>query len=228
MTPRMPPQRWARLSPLLLAGMLLAACEPSAKMMGTLRGPMPQTPPPIVVRDQHRSLAMDLPPNGALSPSERRRIAVFLHGSAEGRPDAVHLTIAGNPSPPVIDEVVREAFEMGYDENRISVAPPRMMGNGRRMSLELTTAAYVPVLPNCPNTAHLNLIDGNNLVSSDLGCSVISDLELQVANPRDLVQGEGGGEADSAMTTAAITRLQSDKVKKYIGSSSTTSIGGGS
>lgn len=228
MKPRIMSRNWVRLSPVILAVGLLAACEPSARTMGTLHGVMPQTPPPIVVHEQHRRLAMDLPQNGAITVAERQRITSFLRHAADQRPDAVHLTIAGNPSPPVIDEVIREAFEMGYGQDQIRVVPPRIMGGDRPMALELITAAYIPVLPNCPNTAHLSIIDGSNLVNSDLGCSTISDLELQVANPRDLVEGEDGGETDSIMTTAAITRLQTDKLKKFPTTTSTTSIGGGS
>jgi pilus biogenesis lipoprotein CpaD len=227
MKPRIIFSRTARLSPLLVVAALLAACEPNAKMMGTLKGPMPPVPPPIVVRDQHRHLAVALPWGGALGPAEAERIGVFLDRSAAGRPGSVHLTIAGNPSPPVIDEVIRQAFELGYREDMISVAPPRAMGAGRHMTLELVTAAYVPVLPNCPETAHLNILDSNNLVSSDLGCSTVSDLELQVANPRDLVRGEDGGETDSILTTAAIKRLQTDKLKKLDIQSTTASTGGG-
>ena len=217
--------RLIRLSPLALV-LALVACEPTAQQMGTLHGPMPAAPPPIVVRDQHRHLAMDLPWNGAIGHAEWARIGRFLDRAAEGRPDAVHLTIAGNPSPRVIDEVVRHAFELGYHEDRIRVTRSRVAGGGAHMTLELITAAYVPELPNCPQTAHLNIIDSDNMVNSDLGCSTVSDLELQVANPRDLVRGEDGGETDSAMSTAAIVRLQTDKVKKLENQSTTVSAGG--
>jgi pilus assembly protein CpaD len=220
--------RLLRLSPLVIA-VALAACEPSGKQMGTATGPMPQTPPPIVVRDQHRHLAMDLMASGAIGPAEWARIGTFLRRAADGRPDIVRLTIAGNPPAAAAAAVERQAVALGYSEDRIEVAPPRTPMPGMRRTLELIAQIYVPVLPDCPNTTHLNIIDGDNQVSSNWGCATVSDLELQVADPRDLVRGETGGEAGGAIAAAAIARLQADKVKKYISPPSvTTGTGGGS
>lgn len=218
--------RAARLAPLLLA-LALAACERSGDEMGTNTGPMPQTPPPFVVDDQTRHLAVNLPPDGVLNRAQWTRIDRFLGDAAPGRPDTVRLTIAGDVPPPVVDLVIHHAFAFGYAENKIHVAPPRRVERGRGMVLELTSRAAIAVLPNCPQTAHLNIIDGDNRVASDWGCSTVAAFDLQVADPHDLVRGQDGGETDSIMTTAAIKRLQTDKLKKLDTSSSTTSVTGG-
>jgi type IV pilus biogenesis protein CpaD/CtpE len=83
-------------------------------------------------------------------------------------------------------------------------------------------------MPNCPQTAHLNVVDSDNRVASDWGCASVSMLELQVADPNDLVRGRSGGETDSVITTAAIRRLETDKVKKLNAAPSTASVSGGS
>jgi|GEM_PF-2140569 len=216
----------ARLTPLVMLA-ALAACEPTADQMGTQTGPLTQTPPPIVVRDQSRHLAVSLAGNGAITGYDWGRIDRFLGDAAPGRPETVRLTIAGNAPPPVVDLVIRHAFAFGYAENKIAVAPPRPVRGMRGAHLDLTSRTAVAVLPNCPQTSHLTIIDGDNRVGSDLGCAYISNLELQVADPHDLVRGQGGGEADSVLTTAAIHRLQTDKVKKLDTTSSTAGTTGG-
>ena len=218
--------RATAFAPLVLA-LALASCERSGEEMGTNTG-MGQAPPPIVVHDQTRHLAVDLPTNGAVNRAQWMRIDRFLADAAPGRPDTVRLTIAGDAAPPVIDLVIRHAFAFGYAENKIKVAPPRRMDRNRGMRLELTSRAAIAELPNCPQTTHLNIIDGDNRVASDWGWSSVAALELEVADPHDLVRGQRGGETDSVMSTAAIKRLQTDKLKKLDTSSSTASVTGGS
>lgn len=205
----------------------LAACEPSSKRMGTQTGPIAKVPPKVVVRDQHHHMTVMLRPNGTIADADWARIDGFLATAAAGRADTTRLTIAGAPPPAVIDQLVRHAFAIGYDENRIRITPPRRPGIHGRRNVELATEAFIPVLPNCPNTSHVNTIDGDNRVSSDWGCATISDLELQVADPHDLVEGESGGETDSVVTTAAIVRLQTDKLKKLNTQSTTSSSAAG-
>jgi type IV pilus biogenesis protein CpaD/CtpE len=218
-----------RLLPLALAIALAAAasgCQPNGKDMGTLTAPMPQAPPTMTVHEPQRHLAVNLY-DGAVGPSEWRRIDSFLAGAAPDRSDTVHLVVAGDAPPRVIALVVHHALAFGYLDHKIAVVPGGMAGS--HATLRLTTRVAVPVLPNCPQTAHLNIIDGENRVGSDWGCSTVSMMELQVADPHDLVRGEAGGETDSVLTTAAIHRLQTDKVKKLENTSSTSSVqsGGG-
>ena len=219
-------RRGAAFVPLAFV-LALAACEPKGDEMGTLTGPMPQAPPQVVVRDQERHLNVDLRGSAALDAAEWAHIDRFLGSAAPGRPDTVRLLIAGNASPAAIDLVIRHAFAMGYAENKIKVAPPAYAPAGGPMKLALTTSVSVAILPNCPQTQHLNIIDGDNRVGSDWGCSTVSMLELQVADPHDLVRGESGGETDSVMTTAAIRRLQTDKLKKLDAATSTSAVTGG-
>jgi type IV pilus biogenesis protein CpaD/CtpE len=219
-------RRGAAFAPLAFV-LALAACEPSGDEMGTKTGPMPQAPPQVVVRDQERHLDVELRGNAAIDAREWARIDRFLGNAAPGRPDTVRLVIAGDASPGAIDLIIRHAFAMGYAENKIKVAPPDHMPGGRAMRVELTTNVSVAILPNCPQTQHLNIIDGENQVASDWGCATVSMIELQVADPHDLVRGEGGGQTDSVITTAAIRRLETDKVKKLDAPTSTSSVAGG-
>lgn len=204
--------RLARLLPLALLA-ALAACEPGGEKMHTLTGPMPEAPPPVVVRDVERHLVVDVAPGGAVDPVDWDRIDRFLRAASPDRPETVRLTVAGDAPPAAIDLILRHALAFGYAENKIAVIPTGRR-DGRGMVMRLTSRTAVPVFPNCPQTAHLNIVDGDNRVASDWGCAYVSNLELQVADPHDLVRGQAGGETDSAMTTAAIHRLETDKVKK--------------
>lgn len=217
-----------RLLPLALAIALAAAtagCEPTGKEMGTLTAPMPQAPPPMAVHEQQRHLTVDLS-NGLIGSAEWGRIDSFLAGAAPDRSDIVHLVVAGDAPPRVTSLVIRHALAFGYVENKIAVLPGGMPGP--RATLRLTTRVAQPILPNCPQTAHLNIIDSANQVSSDWGCSTISAMELQVADPHDLIHGEAGGETSGVLATAAIHRLETDKVKKLDAAPSTASVSGGS
>lgn len=208
--------RIALLAP--LAALALAACERSASEMGTLTGAMPDAPPAIVVRDVPRHLDVALH-NGALSEMDRDRIEEFLRGAAT-HPENAHLIVASVSDEP-LSFAVRAALALGYRDDNIGVAR-----TGRRDTLALTTRVYEAALPNCPQTQHLNLIDSDNMVSSDWGCAMVSMYDLQVADPRDLLRGRVGGMTDSVMTTAAIRRLRTDKVKPLDANSSTASGGG--
>jgi pilus biogenesis lipoprotein CpaD len=206
--------RWLRLLP-ALAAMTLAACEDHAISMGTLTGPMPAAPPPIEVREQQRHVVLDLARPGQFSAAEWEKVQKFLAASPAYRADLVYLTISGNAAPWMTEAVSGTAVAVGIPRDHIAVAHsvPR---DPRITRLELTARATVPAMPNCPQTQHVNIIDGDNLVDSDWGCSFISDLELQVVNPRDLVQGQSGGETDSVIAGAAINRNDTDKLKKLL------------
>jgi len=208
--------RISRLLPILVVA-ALAACDPSAEKEGTLTGPMPMTPPPIVVRDQARHLILNLP----LGDNEWRRYGDFLRAAAAGRPQLVHLTIAGDPPPDIEDALARRAAQSGIGHISADFQP----GAHARAKVELIARVYVAVPPVCPQTAHLNIVDGDNKVSSDWGCSTVSNLELMVADPHDLLEGQSGGETDAVISSAAITRLQTDKVKKLEGPSTTAPVG---
>jgi type IV pilus biogenesis protein CpaD/CtpE len=130
------------------------------------------------------------------------------------------LTIAGDPPPEVEDALARRAAQIGIGHISADFQP----GAHARAKVELVARVYVAVPPACPQTAHLNIMDGDNKISSDWGCATVSDLELQVADPRDLLEGQSGGETDAVLTSAAITRLQTDKVKKLEGPSTTAPV----
>lgn len=217
-----------RLLPVALAIALAAAtagCEPSAKDMGTETAPMPQAPPSMTVQEQQRHLTVSLY-EGTVGAGDWSRIDSFLAAAAPDRSNTVHLVVAGDAPPRVTALLIHHAMAFGYLENKIAVIPEGMPG--ARQTLRLTTRVAVPVLPNCPQLGHLNIIDGDNRVASDWGCASVSAMELQVADPHDLVRGEAGGETDSVLTTAAIHRLETDKVKKLDNTSSTATVQGGS
>jgi pilus assembly protein CpaD len=214
-----------RLWPLLALSLAasLAACETSADFMGMNDSYRP--PPPLTARDHTQRLTVSVPRNGEIAELDWRRIDAFLLANIADRPDALHLTIAGDPALGT-GAIARRAAALGVRDDRIEFAPPNT-APGAGSKVELIAKVYVAVLPNCPITDHLDTIDGDNKLNSDWACATTSNLELMVADPRDLVRGESGGETDSALTTAAITRLQTDKVKKLESSTTTAAPGAG-
>ena len=182
---------------------------------------MPPDGPPLQARQTMSRLALTLPRDGDMTGAEWQKFDVFLSAAANGKPEAVHMVITGDPSPKVRNALIRGAMERGVELNKIELAPPAPANGVRVMHVELIAKTYTAVMPNCPNQERLDTIGNDNRVSSDWGCSTASNLSLQVADPRDLVEGESGGATDAALTTAAIVRLQTDKVKKL----DTTSFG---
>lgn len=219
------PSRWRLL--LVAFAFAVAACEPSARDMDALTGPMPEAPPAIAVRDtvHHLSLAET---DGILREADWRKIDDFLTGAAAERPQTAHLAIAADAMSRNIGTVIRRAVGLGFERDNITTLA--LTGGDatthKRHSLVLTVRRYAAVLPNCPQSAHLNLIDGDNMVSSDWGCATISTYGLQVTDPRDLMRGRAGAETDAVLTTAAIRRLETDKVKKLNNLSTTPASSG--
>lgn len=212
-----------RLVALLLFA-VLAACDSMDGDKPVQAVTLPDGPP-FEVRQTQTHLALTLPRDGDMTGLEWQKFDAFLAAAANGNPQAVHIVIAGDPSPKLRNALIRGAMERGVELNKIELAPPAP--NGSRLThVDLIAKTYAAVMPNCPNTSYLDNIGNDNRVSSDFGCSTSSNLALQVADPRDLVEGESGGTTDSALTTAAIVRLQQDKVKK-MNSSPFGLLGGG-
>lgn len=82
-------------------------------------------------------------------------------------------------------------------------------------------------LPSCARRSVSTFSNSQNPSWSDFGCSVNGSLAAMVADPRDLIVGQTGGETDSAVSGAAIDRLLQDKVKKLETQSFTPGGGGG-
>lgn len=158
--------------------------------------------------------------SGNLSATEQDSLNKFIVDQAEGRPAAVHVEVIGSANPAELAALNRALVAEGIDPSKIEPRSGKP-GEGQMPSaragmvaVDVATERWRPVLPTCPDHSRLSNLDGTNPNSANFGCSFSTNLSLMVADPRDLVQGETGGHTDAGLTTAAIDRLEQDKVKQ--------------
>lgn len=216
----------------LLGAALLAGCE-------TERAPEPADiasqgiPPTIkVTTSEQRHLVFVAPGTGALSDPERASLVAFITDAGLGSPEAVHVRLRGTIATEKLGTLTRVVAAAGVPPTKIEIeaVPASDIGAGPGhppgSAVEVVATVSHVDYPACPRLAWLEIGGVDNPPSSNLGCASITNLEAMVADPRDLVQGESGGQTDSQLTGAAIDRLRTDKVKK--GETTTiATVGGG-
>jgi len=164
--------------------------------------------------------------SGNLSEPDRAGLAKFIAEQADGRRAAVHVVLTGPVAAPELAQLTRALVLDGVDPDKIdyntnkSVEGQGPTNRAGAAVIEVATARWKPVLPTCPDQSRLSILDSTNPDSSNFGCSSATNLSVMVSDPRDLVAGETGGHTDAALTTAAIERLEQDKVKGLTGVSS--------
>lgn len=139
--------------------------------------------------------------DGGLSAAEARRLDDWLVSIALGYGDRV--SIAGSPayySPAlregIADVVARHGLLIDEDGSAIAGSAP---DGSVRLIVRRATAS----VPGCPDWRTKTEADMNLGTSSNFGCGVNSNLATMVANPDDLVRGQGG---DSSLRTATSNR----------------------
>lgn len=166
--------------------------------------------------------------NGQPSPLERDRLRAFIADMAGSRPDALHVTITGTPTPVQLRALTSLLVTDGVDPQKIAVSPPAV----GRSPLTITIDRYVATPPVCNpfGTIYTASADVNaNPTRDQLGCSDLNNLGAMVADPHDLVKGSSDPYGDGATAARAASRYKSDAVKPFIstGSSFTPGAGGG-
>jgi pilus biogenesis lipoprotein CpaD len=219
---------------LLTLAAALAACQ--GRLEDPSRSPKPLTQ--LASQASHLTVTEArhvVAPGTGLTATGRLALRRFLDRVAGRNPQALHLTMSGTASEPLRTAVRREAISAGVDPTKITVVSSERAGErpGERSDpkglagLELIARVYAPGPPDCTNLSHVNIIDGDNTVSSNYGCVSQTNLEAMIADPRDLVRGESGGATDSELSSAAIDRLHQDKVKKLPAETAATPFTGG-
>ncbi|MEA2757142.1 MAG: pilus assembly protein CpaD [Aliidongia sp.] len=157
--------------------------------------------------------------SGNLSEPDRASLATFLAAQAEGRKAVVHVALTGPVAPAELAQLTRILVADGIDPDKIDYnanhpvdgQPPA--GRAGMAVIDVATERWKSVLPTCPDHSRLSILDSSNPDDSNFGCTSLSNLSAMVSDPRDLVLGETGGHTDAELTTAAIERLLTDKVK---------------
>jgi pilus assembly protein CpaD len=217
-----PPRRLAGRLAGVVALTLLCACNaPQPDPPDALANQ--SIPPVLQSAEQQFQYVMSVDPAASgLRDPIRRYFDDFLRQSSAGNPYAVHLTLRGLVAPAAFAGITRQAIDDGVDPDKIEVrtgpvaSPPAQPLRGREIAVEAMVSISTAVVPACPRTSRLDAVGRDNRDSSNFGCATVADMAAMVADPRDLSKGESGGLTDSELTTAAIQRLHSDKVKKFL------------
>ena len=209
---------------LLIAG--LGACSNSDEIPTQQLAPTKQAQ---VVKQEQQYVVPAGRGTPELSATYRRGFDRFLAEAGGARPQLLHVTLFGG-TPQVAAALRQAAIADGVDPAKIEInptaAPPAATAGAVGAQTTVVATTYAVRLPSCAGGPTDALSRDQNPAWSDFGCSVNSALAAMVADPRDMIAGETGGETDSAIAGAAIDRLMQDKVKKFDTQSFTP--GGGS
>lgn len=165
--------------------------------------------------------------NGQPSPLEKDRLRAFVADMAGSRPDALHVTITGAPTPVQLRGLTALLVTDGVDPQKIAVAPP----GATRSPLTITVDRYVATPPVCQpwSTVYTASTEVNaNPARAELGCSDLNNLGAMVADPHDLVKGSTDPYADGTTAARAVERYRSDTVKPFLNSGGFTPGAGAS
>lgn len=139
--------------------------------------------------------------DGTLSVYEGRRLNDWFASIGLGYGDQVAIVSdAGYYNPAVregiADVVARHGLLVSDDGSAAAGAAPQ---GAVRLIVRRATAS----VPGCPDWSSTQETDMNLATSSNFGCAANSNLAAMVANPEDLVRGQGN---DSALRTATSNR----------------------
>lgn len=184
--------------PLLLAclapALLIGGC------MGTQNRGLESVHQPVVSRSDY---VLDVATAGnGLDGGETQRLRGWLASMRLGYGDRVSIDDPAGASPGVRDDVA--AVVAGYglllgDEAPVTGAP---VAPG---TVRIVVSRMHASVPGCPDWSRNMSVDYDQNTSSNQGCAINSNLAAMVANPGDLVRGQGRAEVnDPAMSYRAI------------------------
>ena len=123
--------------------------------------------------------------------------------------DLVEIGVAGPPglAQQRAAAISRELLRYGIVTHAVALAP--VPANRAVVSI----GRYAVTLPTCPNWSQSPAADFTNALSSYYGCADATNLGLMVANPADLVSGRPLSETGAQVTSNAMQRYLTDRVK---------------
>lgn len=207
---------FVRLGAWAVMALPLAACQSSVN-----RG-VESVHQPVV---SHTAFTYDVQagPDGALSPSEARRLEEWFASIGLGYGDQVAMvTDAAYYSPSlregIADVVARHGMLVGEDSSAAAGAAPQ---GSVRLVVRRATAS----VPGCPDWRDKSESYVQMGASSNFGCGVNGNLAAMVANPEDLVRGQS---SDSDLRTATSNRaISTYREKVPTGSGDLKTLSGG-
>ena len=184
----------------LIAAVLLAGCaqeirQPTARVTA---------PPTIELERVSAAYLLDSGETGSgFDAADRQALEAFLIDAGRGRPDTLHVTIAGRPSPAVLDGVETVLTRLGVlprKTRRAETLPDGLPSEG----VAVVADRYIAHAPACERqTVSVGaLLPGGEQVA--LGCSVTGNLLATVADPYDLLGNDAVVLRDGARAAAPV------------------------
>jgi pilus assembly protein CpaD len=171
-----------KLLPLLLASAVAGCMSPGAPVAS--RG-VEAVNQPVLNRS---TFTIDVAaPGGAIAPAEAARLDGWFRGLDLGYGDSIY--VDGDYSGSARAQVAEIAGNYGM---MVLAAAPVTAGAVAPDMVRVIVSRTRAEVPNCPNWSELSQPNFQNHSMSNLGCSVNSDLAMQVANPEDLFHGRQG------------------------------------
>ena len=186
----------SKLLPLLALSTALAGCASTAGRDFPDQGVASVNVPVVTTADYVFDAAA---PGGALAPGESDRLNGWFQGLGLAYGDTVYV----DGGYAAREQVARVAGQYGL---LIADGAPVTAGAVAPGAVRVVVSRRRAEIPNCPNWSRPSEPDFANRSMSNFGCSVNSNIAMQVANPQDLLYGRAGDSAVDAVAGAkAIT-----------------------
>jgi len=179
---------------LLAVSTALAGCQTAVGQDVPERGVISVNVPVVTTADYVFDAAA---PGGALGPGESERLNGWFQGLGLGYGDSVY--VDGAYSSAARDQVARVAGQYGM---LVTDGAPVTQGMVQPGVVRVVVSRRRAEVPNCPNWSRPSHPDFGNRSMSNFGCSVNSNIAMQVANPEDLLHGQNSGSVADAATGA--------------------------
>jgi pilus assembly protein CpaD len=144
-----------------------------------------------------------------LSPSELRKIDGWVLSGSIRPADRVEIAAAGPPGLAQQRAAAISGELLRYGVVSTTLALDTVPANHAIVSI----GRYAVTLPDCPNWSQSPAADFSNAYSSYYGCDDAKNLGLMVASPADLVSGRPLHPAEAQVTSNAVQRYLTDRVK---------------
>jgi len=205
-------------SSVLIAGLALsaAACTSNTASNRTVNS----IHQPIVSRT---NVTLDLETrNGSLPIAEQSRLAQWFEAMELSYGDRVSI------DDPSSNRAVRSLVEAAASRYGLLLTEtaPITIGNITSGNIRVVVSRSSARVPGCPDWSSVSETNFNNATSSNFGCAMNSNVAAMVADPEDLVRGNGDGTSDADTNSKAIETFRNTAPTGANGLGGGTTTGG--
>jgi pilus assembly protein CpaD len=198
--------RASSLAAVLLAGSCASPEDPGFRVAD------PTVNHPITVEPVYQSVKFPFSvANAGLMPDDAARFDAFVSDYLEHGNGAISVTVpAGNYANAAISYFGERLADRGVPRSRVLVGT-RAPGDGDNR-VELGFVGYGAHADRCGDWSENLSATGDNQPMPNFGCAVQSNIAAMVADPRDLVQPRGMGDADMTRRRVVLGHYEKGEV----------------